>query len=81
MCIRDRARTPSGDIVGKVVAVQNFGAGDILDIAPTGSKTSQMVPFTKAMVPSVDLGAGYLTLASADVVVPPAPRRSRSPRP
>jgi 16S rRNA processing protein RimM len=73
------ARAPEGEIVGKVVAVVNFGAGDILDIAPTSGGATVMVPFTKAMVPAVDLAAGHLTLASRDLVPPPRP--TRSPRP
>jgi 16S rRNA processing protein RimM len=76
-------RAPDGDTLGEVVAVHNFGAGDILDIAPAWGGATAMVPFTKAMVPAVDLGNGHLTLASSDLVPPPkAPKdgSKRSPR-
>ena len=43
--------------IGKVLAVQNFGGGDILEIA-RGGKSTILVPFTKAAVPEVDTRAG-----------------------
>jgi len=46
--------------IGKVRAVQNFGAGDILEIFAPGRKTTLMLPFTRAVVPTVDLKAGRL---------------------
>jgi 16S rRNA processing protein RimM len=42
--------------IGKVAAVHNFGAGDILEIDGPGLK-GVLVPFTKAAVPTVDLAA------------------------
>jgi 16S rRNA processing protein RimM len=42
--------------IGKVAAVHNFGAGDILEINGPGLK-GVLVPFTKAAVPTVDLAA------------------------
>jgi 16S rRNA processing protein RimM len=51
----------AGAALGTVVAVQNFGAGDILEIAPERGETL-LVPFTKAVVPEVDLVAGRLVV-------------------
>jgi 16S rRNA processing protein RimM len=45
-----------GTQIGKVAAVLNFGAGDILEINGPGLK-GVLVPFTKAAVPTVDLAA------------------------
>ena len=59
------ARDPAGRELGRVVAVLNFGAGDVLEIA-TPDGTSELLPFTRAVVPEIDLAAGRLT------VVPPA---------
>jgi 16S rRNA processing protein RimM len=74
-------RAPEGDTLGKVAAVHNFGAGDILDIAPAWGGATAMVPFTKAMVPAVDLTAGHLTLAAADLLPPPkAPKTAKTPK-
>jgi 16S rRNA processing protein RimM len=55
----------AGERLGTVVAVHDFGAGDILDIAPP-SGPSLLVPFTRAAVPDVDIAAGTIT------VTPPA---------
>ncbi len=49
------AVTPEGAEIGKVVAVHNFGAGDLIEIAPAGGGASFMLPFTETVVPEVDL--------------------------
>lgn len=46
-----------GGPLGKVRAIQNFGASDILEIFVPGRKTTLLLPFTKAAVPTVDLKA------------------------
>ena len=58
------AETATGDPLGTVIAVHNFGAGDLLEIAPSRG-SPLLVPFTKAIVPGVDIGAKRI------VVVPP----------
>jgi 16S rRNA processing protein RimM len=49
-----------------VVAVHDFGAGDILELAPRGSGATIMVPFTAAFVPSVDLARRRIVVAPPD---------------
>jgi len=44
--------------LGRVIAVHNHGAGDILEISGPGLKQALMLPFTMAAVPTVDLTAG-----------------------
>jgi len=51
-----------GAVIGKVVAVHNFGAGDIIEIEPEAGGESLLVIFSEATVPEVDLAAGTLTL-------------------
>ena len=48
---------------GRVSAVYNFGAGDLIELkdAP-GKKGPQLIPFTRAAVPVVDLEAGTVTV-------------------
>jgi 16S rRNA processing protein RimM len=46
-----------GVLVGKVLAVHNHGAGDLLEIKPNGPKDAILLPFTRAIVPTVDLKA------------------------
>jgi len=49
-----------GAVIGKITAVHDHGAGDILEIARTGGKGTLLVPFTLAVVPTVDLASGRL---------------------
>ena len=53
-----------GEPLGTVVAVHNFGAGDILDIAPRRGP-SLLIPFTREAVPDIELSMGRL------VAIPP----------
>jgi 16S rRNA processing protein RimM len=46
-----------GVLMGKVLAVHNHGAGDLLEIKPSGPKDAILLPFTRAIVPTVDLKA------------------------
>jgi 16S rRNA processing protein RimM len=49
--------TPDGAQVGTVRALHNFGAGDIIEIAPVGSGEPLMLPFNEKTVPTIDLAA------------------------
>jgi len=62
------AKTPDGAVIGTVTAVHDFGAGDILDIAPSLEGPSLLVPFTKANVPVVDPAAQTLTVILPDEI-------------
>lgn len=46
-------------VIGKVIAIHDFGAGDILEIRPKAGPTF-MIPFTREAVPVVDVAGGYL---------------------
>lgn len=56
------ARLDSGVTIGKVSAVPNFGAGDLIEIRDPQSGDTYLYPFTKAVVPSVNIAEGYLTI-------------------
>src|SRR3954463_5730167 len=47
--------------IGRVVAIHNFGAGDIIEIAPLRG-TNLLLPFTNAVVPTVDIAAGHVVI-------------------
>ena len=47
--------------LGRVVAIHNFGAGDIIEIAPLHGST-MLLPFTNAVVPTVDLVGGRVVI-------------------
>jgi 16S rRNA processing protein RimM len=51
-----------GELLGKVTAIHNHGAGDIIEISPTRHKSALLLPFTKAIVPNVDLSAGRIVV-------------------
>ena len=53
--VRDTADQPQGT----VVAVHNFGAGDLLEVKPA-NRPSVFVPFTSEAVPAVDFAGGFL---------------------
>lgn len=54
-------------IVGEVDGVYDFGAGDILDIKIIETGKSEMIPFTKAYVPVVDIKNGYIIVSSVSI--------------
>jgi 16S rRNA processing protein RimM len=54
--------------IGRVTAIHNFGAGDIIEIAPAHGAT-MLLPFTHAVVPSVDLAAGRVVIELPDEIV------------
>ena len=55
------AVTPANEPLGRVVAIHNFGAGDIIEIAlPHGA--TLLLPFTNAVVPTVDLAGGRVVI-------------------
>jgi len=58
--------TEDGRALGRVVAVPNFGAGDLIEIEPAAGAKTFLMPFTAAAVPQIDLAGGRL------VVDPPA---------
>ena len=60
------AQDTGGAPMGRVAAVLNHGAGDILELRGAGLEKSLLVPFTKAVVPTVDLGAGKIIIDPPD---------------
>jgi 16S rRNA processing protein RimM len=61
------AVTTTDQPLGRVVAIHNFGAGDIVEIAPPQGAT-MLLPFTNAVVPKVDLKAGRLVIELPDEI-------------
>ncbi|RZJ37610.1 MAG: 16S rRNA processing protein RimM, partial [Brevundimonas sp.] len=54
------ARDPAGVVIGRVKSVQNFGADDMLEIAPTEGGPTWYLPFSKDAVPELHLAEGWL---------------------
>lgn len=57
-----RVEGPDGP-VGRVVAVPDYGSGELLEIAPAGGGRTLLLPFTKAFVPVIDLAGGRVVIA------------------
>lgn len=55
-----------GELIGKVTAIYNHGAGDILEISTPRHKSALLLPFTLAIVPNVDLAAGRIVVDMPD---------------
>ena len=52
--------TNSGETLGKVTAVQNFGAGDLLEVRPASGGATALIPFVDEYVPVVDIAGGRI---------------------
>jgi len=50
-----------GAKIGEVIAVQNFGAGDIIEVR-RADKSTAMFPFNETVVPQIDIAAGRMTI-------------------
>jgi 16S rRNA processing protein RimM len=56
------AVSDNGEPLGTIVAIHDFGAGDILEITPQlGPRL--LVPFTRETVPTVDIAAGRVVVS------------------
>lgn len=49
-----------GAVIGRVSAVHNHGAGDLLEVQRPGPKSAALLPFTREIVPTVDLASGRI---------------------
>jgi 16S rRNA processing protein RimM len=67
------AVAPDGAVIGTVIAMQNFGAGDLLEIKRAVSKETEFVPFTDPCVPTIDVAAKRLTVIIPEMVGDPEP--------
>lgn len=56
------AISADGAALGQIVAVHDFGAGDLLEVRPAAGGPTVLVPFTEAIVPDIDLEAGWMLM-------------------
>jgi 16S rRNA processing protein RimM len=61
------AQDASGTPLGRVKSVQNFGAGDVIELERTDG-TTEFLPFTKAVVPEVDVEGGRMVISPPDEI-------------
>jgi len=70
-----RVDDEDGNEIGAVIAVHNFGAGDILEIQPPGGG-AMLLPFTETVVPEVDIKGGRLVAVLPDETEAPEHKNS-----
>ena len=56
--------------IGHVKAMHDHGAGDLMEVEGPGLKSSAMLPFTQACVPTVDLESGRVVVDPPDGALP-----------
>ena len=56
----------AGKTLGTVVAIHNFGAGDLIEVRPQNGGKTELVPFDATHVPEVDIAAGKIVFDPPD---------------
>jgi 16S rRNA processing protein RimM len=72
----------AGARIGTVVAVHNFGAGDLIELQLADRRDTVMLPFNEAVVPQIDIAGGRMVvempeglLEEDDAAAPPGSER------
>ncbi len=55
-----RIEATDGTVLGKIKAIQDFGAGDVIEYLPEGGGESLYLAFTRDVVPTVDVTGGRI---------------------
>jgi 16S rRNA processing protein RimM len=55
-----------GAAIGTVMAIHDFGAGDLIEVAPAGGGPTLLLPFNDAVVPEIDIAGGCLVVVPHD---------------
>jgi 16S rRNA processing protein RimM len=62
------AEDAGGNALGTIIAVHNFGAGDLLEVQPTDGGETVLVPFTEETVPLIDVANRRVVIEPPDGV-------------
>lgn len=62
-------RLADGTCHGKILAVANYGADDVLEVRLAETNRIEVLPFTRAVVPEVKIAEGYVTVAPPEEVI------------
>jgi 16S rRNA processing protein RimM len=60
-----RVQNSEGRLIGEILALHNFGAGDVIEIL-RGEGGTLLLPFTKDFVPQIDLFGRYVVVAEPE---------------
>ncbi len=58
----------SGETIGEIISVQNYGAGDLLEIKRSGAAQTDLIPLTNASVPEIDIEQGIAVINPPDLI-------------
>jgi 16S rRNA processing protein RimM len=56
------ARDAADAVIGKIRTIENFGAGDLLEIVPASGGPTWWLPFTREAAPQVSVAGGFVTV-------------------
>ena len=73
------ARDSAGAVIGVIVSVANFGAGDLLEIRKSRTEQTEYVAFSAVNVPHVDIAAGHLVIVMPGLVGEEEPKAADMP--
>lgn len=62
-----KAVNTEGEVIGEICAVENFGAGDLLEIRPLHGE-KYLIPFTDDFVPDVDIDLGHVVIIPMEMM-------------
>jgi 16S rRNA processing protein RimM len=65
---------PAGQKLGTVVAVHNFGAGDLLEVRFDADGKTELIAFDEVNVPAVDVSAGRIVISPTPLAAEDATR-------
>ena len=63
-----QAKDGAGKVIGFVIAMHNFGAGDIIEIKPVEGGQTLLLPFTKEIAPHIDLADETITIVMPEEI-------------
>ena len=69
-------RDETDAVIGKVLAMQNFGGGDIVEVSLTGKRTV-MIPFTLAAIPEISVANGFIKIDTLNAGLVETPDEGR----
>ena len=59
-----------GTSIGTIIDVPNYGGGDLVEVRPPRGGESLLFPFTKAVVPTIDLAGRRVIVVPPDEIEP-----------
>jgi 16S rRNA processing protein RimM len=64
---------PEGKQLGTIVAIHNFGAGDLIEVRQAAGGSTEILPFNETTVPVVDVSARRIIVGAAEASLAAAP--------